>query len=125
MWPIRSELLTQAGPGQEERNIGVFNDGCETHPDRQHLFWIFFFNLYFCVCTCAYMILASHVCRSLWRLEEKVGSPETEVMGVCELSSVGLGPEPRSSAKGVHASNPEPSLQPLPQLLKAQALPHV
>lgn len=38
MWSITLELLTQAGTGQEEGNIGVFNDGCETHPSRQHSF---------------------------------------------------------------------------------------
>lgn len=88
-------------------------------------FGFFVFYFYFCVCMFAYVSLASRVCRCLWRLEGKVGLPETEATGGCELPAVGLGREPRSSAGGAHAFNSEPSLQPLAQLLKSQALPHL
>lgn len=51
---------------------------------------------------CAYVSLASRMCRCLWRLEGKVGRTETEVTGVCKLPAVGLGTQLRSSEGRAH-----------------------
>lgn len=58
-------------------------------------------------------------------IKGKVGRTETEVRGGYKLSAVGLGTQPGSSEGRAHDFNFEPSLQPLTQLLKSQALPHL
>lgn len=48
-----------------------------------------------CVSVCAEV----HVCKSLWRQEQGVGSPRAVVIGTCELSSSILGTELGSLAR--------------------------